>query len=83
MPKIYFKDGVLTAESYVKVTRQYTCKKGTTSTITLELPEGVTYQGTISMNLQCPCCGEQVAIPAGKHSINSEGVLVSEYDESN
>ena len=78
MPKITIKDGVLTAESYVEAKRQYTCQKGTVSTLTLTLPEGVTFQGAINVNAQCPCCGEQVVIPTGKHSINSDGILISE-----
>ncbi|VVP44795.1 hypothetical protein PS880_05037 [Pseudomonas fluorescens] len=34
MPKFTLKDGVLSADSYVKATRQYTCGKGTVSELT-------------------------------------------------
>jgi len=78
MPRITIKDGVLSAESYVTATRQYTCGKGTKSTLTLNMPEGVTVNGAINVDTQCPCCGEKVVIPTGKHSVNSEGVLVTE-----
>ncbi|SOB53865.1 hypothetical protein [Pseudomonas lundensis] len=78
MPKFTFKDGVLSSDSYVKATRQYTCGKGTVSELTLDMPEGLTVQGAINVNAQCPCCGEKVVIPTGKHSVNSDGVLVTE-----
>jgi hypothetical protein len=78
MAKFTIKDGNLTAETYVKATRPYTCSKGTDSTLNLDWPEGLTLNGAISVNSKCPCCDEPVAIPTGKHSVNSEGVLVTE-----
>lgn len=78
MPTYEIKDGVLSANSYVKATRQYTCKKGTGSVVTLDMPEGLTVQGAISVNAQCPCCGEKVEIPTGTHRVNSDGVLITE-----
>lgn len=78
MPKITLKDGVLSSDSYVKATRQYTCGKGTVSELTLDMPAGLTVQGAISVNAHCHCCGEKVEIPTGKHSVNSDGVLLTE-----
>lgn len=78
MPEITLtKDGVLTSKTYVKATRDYTCQKGTSLTITLDWPEGVTVKGPINVtNLKCPCCDEPVAIPKGEHSV-VDGVLVT------
>lgn len=78
MPTYTIKDGALSADSYVKARRQYTCGKGTISELTLDMPAGLTVQGAITVEAQCPCCGEEVAIPTGKHSVNSDGVLVTE-----
>jgi hypothetical protein len=79
VPKIQIKDGVITPESYVKVTGQYTCSKGTVNNLTLDWPEGVIVNGAITLkNIQCPCCAEPIVIPTGKHFVNTDGVLVSE-----
>lgn len=78
MPEFTFEDGKLSSNSYVKATRQYTCGKGTVSQLTLDMPEGLTVHGAITVNAQCPCCGEKVVIPTGKHSVNCDGVLVTE-----
>lgn len=78
MPTITLKDGVLSSDSYVKATRQYICEKGTVSEVSLDMPAGLIVQGAITVNVQCPCCGENVVIPTGRHSVNSDGVLVTE-----
>lgn len=80
MPSFSIKDGVLTAGSYVKARTSYTCKKGTTSTVTFEFPEGMTLNSKLGFNTKCGCCGEAVELPMGKHSINSAGELVSVYE---
>lgn len=75
MPKITIKDGKLSAEVYVQVTRDYTCSCGTTFTITMNMPEGVTYNGRINVNANCPSCGEPVVIPEGHHYIENYKLL--------
>lgn len=76
MPKIILKDGKLSAEVYVQVTRDYTCPCGTNCTITLDMPEGVTYNGKINVtNVNCPKCGEPVVIPEGHHYIENYKLL--------
>jgi hypothetical protein len=79
VPKISFKDGVLTADSYVKAAGEWTCAKGTTTKFTMDWPEGVVSNGTLTLgSLKCGCCGEVATYPAGKHYAK-DGVLVHEY----
>jgi len=77
MPEISIVDGVMTSKTYVTATRPYTCAKGTSLTLTLDWPEGVTVDAPISItNMKCPCCNEPVEIPRGSHSV-VDGVLVT------
>lgn len=76
MPKITIKDGKLSAEIYVQVTRDYTCPCGANSTITMDMPEGVTYNGKITVtNVNCPKCDQPVVIPEGHHYIENYKLL--------
>ena len=76
MPKITLdKDGNLSAEVYVQVTREHICSCGAKSTVTMNLPEGVTYNGKINVNANCPKCGEKVVIPDGHHYIENYKLL--------
>ena len=75
MPKITLKDGILSAVVYVQVTRQHQCVCGEVLTITMQLPEGVSYNSEINVNSNCPKCGESVVIPYGHHYIENYQLL--------
>ncbi len=75
MPKITIKDGKLSAEIYVQVTREYVCSCGTKSTITMNMPEGVSYNGKINVNANCSTCNEPVVIAEGHHYIENHTLL--------
>lgn len=75
MPKLTFKDGNLSAEIYVQVTRDYECSCGFKSTITMSLPEGVSYNGQIKVNANCPSCNKAIVIPKGHHYIENYKLL--------
>ncbi len=75
MPKMTLKDGVLTAEVYVQVTRDYVCSCGQNITVTLDWPEGLTVNGPVNINKNCPACNEAIVIPAGKHYIENYKLL--------
>lgn len=78
MPQITIKDGKFSSDSYVKAVGQYTCPKGTTIDFTLDWPQGVTMDTTLTVqNLKCPCCGETAVLPTGKYYVQ-DGVLVCE-----
>lgn len=79
MPKIQFKDGNLTSDSYVKATGEYTCPSGTVTRFTMDWPEGVNMNGALNLqNLQCSCCGVTASFPTGEHYVK-DGALVHEY----
>jgi hypothetical protein len=67
MATITIKDGVLS--------REYVCACGANCTITMQLPEGVIYNGPITVNAQCPACGNAVVIPDGHHYIENYQLL--------
>jgi hypothetical protein len=75
MPTITVKDGVLSAEVYVQVSRDYTCQCGAKSTITMSLPEGVSYTSEIKVDANCTKCGEKVIIARGHHYIENYKLL--------
>lgn len=79
MPTITIKDGKLVAEELVAVKAKFTCSKGTVCDVTLNMPAGVTFRSKISVDKNCPCCGEPVVFPLGEHRIGENGELVSEY----
>lgn len=80
MPQITIKDGVISALVYVQVTRDYVCDCGAESTITMSLPEGVTYSGAINVKANCPCCDKPVSIPYGHHYIENHKLLTKPVD---
>lgn len=81
MPKITLKDGVLSAEVYVQVTRDHTCPCGASFTITMDMPEGVSYNGKINVtNVTCPKCGGPVILPDGHHYIENYKLLTKSSD---
>jgi hypothetical protein len=80
MPQITIKDGVISAVSYVQVTREHICDCGSTSTITMSLPEGVTYNGTITVKADCPSCSKPVVIPHGYHYVEDYVLLTKPSD---
>lgn len=75
MPRLIFKDGKLSAEVYVHVTRDYACECGAKFTITMNMPENVSYNGQINVNANCPTCNQPVVIPAGHHYIENYKLL--------
>lgn len=75
MPTITIKDGVLSAETYVQVTREYVCDCGQSLTLTLEMPEGVIFNSQLTINKNCPVCGDQIVIPKGEHYIENYKLL--------
>ena len=75
MPEITLKDGHLSAVSYVQCTRAFECQCGHNLTITMDLPEGVTYNGAITVDANCPLCNEQVVIAKGLHYIEDYKLL--------
>jgi hypothetical protein len=78
MPTLQIKDGVVSSETYVKATAQYTCPKGSLVNFTIDWPEGVTMNTTLKVeNVKCPCCGEAAEFPAGKYYVK-DGALVRE-----
>ncbi|NYT80899.1 hypothetical protein H0A70_05245 [Alcaligenaceae bacterium] len=79
MPKFTLKDGVLSSQVYVQVTREHKCSCGEEMTITMSLPEGVGYRTQITINnAHCPGCGETVVIPYGHHYIENYRLLTKE-----
>lgn len=78
MPEITIKNGVVSAVVYVQCTRDYECQCGAKSTITMSLPEGVTYTGAITVKGECPSCGDAVIIPHGHHYIEDYKLLTKE-----
>ena len=63
-----FKDGRITAVSMLQVTHEYECKCGQRSTLTLEWPENLVQNGTLTVgNSLCPGCQSPVVLPAAKH----------------
>lgn len=78
MPKTQIKDGVLSSETFVKATGQYTCPKGTITQFVLDWPEGATFNTQLAINnVKCSCCGEIAVLPTGKFYVK-DGVLISE-----
>jgi hypothetical protein len=75
MPTITLKDGVLSAETYVQVTREHQCNCGESLTLTLNMPEGVTFNSQITVNKDCPTCGDPIVIPRGEHYIEDYKLL--------
>jgi hypothetical protein len=75
MPKLTIQNGKLSAEVYVQVTRDYECSCGAKFTITMSLPENVSYNGKINVNANCPKCNEPVVIPEGHHYIENYKLL--------
>jgi hypothetical protein len=76
MPTITLKDGVVSATVYIQVTREHKCVCGANYTITLEIPEGVSYKGQINVTgVNCPHCGEPAVIPHGIHYIENYQLL--------
>lgn len=81
MPEITFKDGVLSSTVYVQVTRDYICDCGEELTLTLSLPEGVSFSSEISVsNVNCPACNKPVLIPRGHHYIENYKLLTKPLD---
>ena len=76
MPKITLKDGNISSDVYVQVSRDHICTCGEKFSLTLNMPEGVTYNGKINVtNVACPKCGEPVVLPEGHHYIENYKLL--------
>jgi hypothetical protein len=75
MPPITIKNGVVSAVAYVQVTREQACDCGAKNTITMSMPEGVSYTGAINVKANCPSCGKPVTIPHGHHYIENFKLL--------
>ncbi len=76
MPEITIKDGKVSAVSYVQCTRDHLCDCGAKFTITMNWPESVICNGSITVkNTACPTCGEKVVIPHGKHYVENFKLL--------
>lgn len=80
MPQITIRNGVISTVVYVQVTRDYVCDCGTKSTITMSFPEGVSYNGAINIEANCPSCDRPVAIPKGHHYIEDFKLLTKPLD---
>ena len=76
MPKFTIKDGVASFEDKVPTQIDYTCECGAEATITMELPENVTFNSEITFNsLVCSKCGKDVKLPRSSYKV-IEGKLV-------
>lgn len=75
MPTLTIKDGVISAQVYVQVTRDHICNCGEEFTITMSMPENVTVNGAIKVNVNCPQCGGAVIIPHGHHYVENYKLL--------
>lgn len=81
MPELTFKDGVLTAFSYVQATRDYQCKCGMRTTLKLTLPENVEFKSQLSVkDMNCPRCKEPVVIPMGLHYVENFVLLTKDEE---
>ncbi len=76
MPEITIKNGVISAVTYVQCTREYECGCGNKMSVTLNLPEGVSVNGSITIkDANCPTCKAPVVIPQGHHYIENFRLL--------
>lgn len=76
MPKMTMKDGILSFEDKVPVKIDYVCECGAEATITMELPENVTFNSEISISsLVCSTCGNGVKLPRSSYTV-IDGKLV-------
>ena len=76
MATITIKDGILSATIYIQVTHAYKCLCGAELTITMQLPEDVSYTGEINIEgVNCHNCGKPVVIPYGHHYIENYQLL--------
>ena len=80
MAEITIKDGKISSVSYVQCTREHVCPCGVHLTITMNLPEDVSYDAKITVNQNCPECGESVVIPRGHHYIEDYRLLTKSFD---
>lgn len=78
MPEITLNDGVLSAQVYVQVTRNYSCTCGANFTITLNMPENVIFNSQISIDKNCPQCNQPIVIPKGEHYVENYKLLTKE-----
>lgn len=65
----------LSTLSHIEVSHVYKCLCDAKYTITLQLPEGVEFNGQISLNANCPVCGRQIILPHGHHYIENGQLL--------
>lgn len=75
MNTIRIKDGHLSTDVYVQVEREIECPCGFKGTITLQLPEGVSFNTEFRLTNTCPECGKQLVIPYGHHYIENFRLL--------
>jgi len=72
---VTLKKGVLDTTVLVQVSRQHHCHCGEDITLTLNFPEGINLNGTITTNTNCPVCNKEVIIPRGIHYIENYELL--------
>lgn len=66
----------LSADSYVRVSREYECSCGAKFTVTTDWPEGLTVNGAVNFNnVNCNQCGEPVRLPNGHHYVENYRLL--------
>ncbi|ELP4887832.1 hypothetical protein QPB17_002810 [Vibrio cholerae] len=77
MPKFTIdKNGVATFEDKVPTQIDYECSCGSKATITVELPENVTFNSEITFSqLKCSECGQGVKLPRSSYTVK-DGKLV-------
>lgn len=76
MPRFTLKDGKLSSEVYIQVTRDHQCACGRHFVITLNWPEGLSSNSKISIdNCVCPACEQPVIIPEGHHYVEDFKLL--------
>lgn len=77
------KDGVVSFEDQVPVQIDYTCECGAEATISMELPENVTFNSEINFSsLECSKCGKGVKLPRSSYTVR-DGKLVDIGSEVN
>lgn len=57
---------------YIDVSFDYTCECGVKIAFSMQMPEGLNFNGQIHLNTECPDCGGQVIMPHGRYYIDTE-----------
>lgn len=73
---VNLKTGKVEAKNLIQVTHRFKCECGNDLTATLEWPEGLSVNGSITIpGTKCPQCNEPGRLPTGKYRVEGYSLI--------